>query len=87
MENLRASFGGKLLPSVTQILQEETTTMDALQKDTEFLIGVTRDNAAEINSLLLTAAADAAANQTYKENLENSMEDLAPIPPVGCPVL
>lgn len=87
MQSLRASFGGKLLPSVTKILEEETTTMNALQKDTEFLIGVTRDNAAEINSLLMTAAADATANQTYKENLENSMEELAPIPPVGCPVL
>ena len=87
MNSLRASFGGKLLPSVSQILDEETVTMDALQKDTEFLVGVTRDNAAEINSLLLTAAADATANQTYKENLEGNLEDLAPIPPVGCPVL
>ena len=87
MANLQASFGGKLLPSVKQMLQEETVTMDALQKDTEFLIGVTRDNAKEINSLLLTAAADATANQTYKENLEGSMEEVSPIPSVGCPVL
>ncbi len=87
MEALKASFGGKLLPSVTQVLEEETVTMDALQKDTEFLVGVTRDNAPEINSLLLTAVADATANQTYKENLEGQMEELAPVPPVGCPVL
>ena len=87
MENLRASFGGNLLPSVVQILEEETTTMDALQKDTEFLIGVTRDNAPEINSLILTAVADATANQTYKDNVEAQMEESTPIPPVGCPVL
>ncbi len=87
MQALTASFGGKLLPSVTQVLEEETVTMDALQKDSEFLISVTRDNAPEINSLLLTAVADATANQTYKDNLEGQMEDLAPVPPVGCPVL
>lgn len=87
MATLRAEFGGSLLPSVKQILDEESVTLNALKKDSEFLVGVTRDNASEINSLLMTAVADATANQTYKENLEKQMEDTTPLPPVGCPVL
>ena len=87
MNNLTASFGGKLLPSVQKVLSEETTTMNALQKDAEFLVNVTRDNAAEINSLLLTAVADATANENYKSNLADKMEDLSKVPAVGCPVL
>ena len=87
MEQLRASFGSSLLPSVSQMMEEETVTMNALQKDSEFLIGITRDNATEVDSLIMTAIADAAANQKYKDNLENQSEDLAPVPPVGCPVL
>lgn len=87
MQSLQSSFGGKLLPSVQQVLAEEVTTMNALQKDSAFLVGVTRDNASEINSLLLTAVADATANETYKDNLAGKMEDLNKIPAVGCPVL
>lgn len=87
METLRTEFGGTLLPSVEQMLGEEKVALDAVKKDSEFLIGVTRDNASEINSLLMTAVADATANQTYKENLEKQMEDTTPLPPVGCPIL
>lgn len=87
MQGLKASFGGKLLPSVQQVLTEETTTMNAMQKDVEFLISVTRENAKEINSLLMTAVADATANENYKENLSGKMEELSPVPAVGCPVL
>ncbi|MBR1777651.1 MAG: hypothetical protein IJ752_03590 [Alphaproteobacteria bacterium] len=87
MQSLTASFSGKLLPSVQQVLAEETTTMNALQKDTEFLVNVTRDNASEINSLLLTAVADATANENYKDNLSGKMEELSSVPAVGCPVL
>ena len=87
MKALEASFGGKLLPSVKQVLAEETATMDAMQKDTEFLVGVTRDNAKEINSLLLTAVADATANANYKKNLNSKMDELTSVPAVGCPVL
>lgn len=87
IQSLQASFGGKLLPSVAKMVEEEKRTMDALQKDSEFLVNVSRDNAPNINSLLLTAVADATANQTYKENLAEKTQDLAPVPPVGCPVL
>ena len=87
MADLKASFGADLLPSIQKVLAEETVAMDALQKDTEFLINVTRDNAKEINSLLLTAVADATANENYKSNLSDQMEDAAKIPAVGCPVL
>ena len=87
MQELKASFGGKLLPSVQKILDEETKTMNAMQKDSEFLVNVTRDNAAEINSLLLSAVADATANENYKDNLSEKMEEAEKIPPVGCPVL
>jgi len=87
MQDLRSSFGGKLMPSVNQVLAEETVTMNALQTDTEFLVNVTRDNAKEINSLLITAAADATANETYKDNLSGQMEELSTVPAVGCPVL
>ena len=87
MQDLRASFGGKLMPSVQQVLAEETVTMNAMQKDTEFLVNVTRDNAKEINSLLVTAVADAIANETYKDNLGKQMEEASSVPAVGCPVL
>ena len=87
MEGLKSSFSGKLLPSVVKVLGEETVTMKALQQDYNFLINVTRENAKEINSLLMTAAADATANENYKENLSGKMEELSPIPAVGCPVL
>lgn len=86
MNKLSASFGGALLPSVKKILTEETRTMDAMQKDSEFLITVTRDNAAKINSLLQTAVADATANENYKDNVNQQMEEASKIPPVGCPV-
>lgn len=87
MQSLSGSFGNKLLPSIQQVLKEEVATMNALQKDKAFLVGVTRDNASEINSLLLTAVADATANENYKENLSGQMEEAAKVPAVGCPVL
>ena len=87
MAELQATFGGKLLPSVQKILEEETITMNALEKDEHFSISVTRDNAPDINSLLLTATADDTANANYKEDLNEQMEEAEKIPPVGCPVL
>lgn len=87
MQNLKSSFSGKLLPSVSKVLAEETTTMNAMLKDTEFLVNVTRENAKEINSLLMTAVADATANENYKDNLSGKMEELSPVPAVGCPIL
>ena len=87
MEELKASFGGKLLPSVQAILDEESRTMAAMQTDSLCLINVTRDNAASINSLLETAAADGMANEYYKADVAEKMKESEDIPPIGCPVL
>ena len=61
--------------------------MDAMQKDSEFLVKVSRDNAAEINSLLMTAVADAVATANYENNVDSKMDELEKVPAVGCPVL
>ena len=87
IQNMRATFGGKLLPSVEQMLAEEETALNALQKDTSFLVDIKRENAPDINSLLMTAIADGIANETYKGKVESQMEGAVSVPTVGCPVL
>lgn len=84
---LKRQYSGKIMPSVQQILDEETRTIKAMEKDKEFLVDVTRSNAADIDSLIKTAVADRVANETYQTNLDQQMEDMSPVPAVGCPVL
>lgn len=84
---LKGRFGGKLLPDLQKMIVQENATMDAMQKDSEFLVKVSRDNAAEINSLLMTAVADAVATANYENNVDGKMEELEKVPAVGCPVL
>ncbi|MBO4644408.1 MAG: hypothetical protein J5716_07370 [Alphaproteobacteria bacterium] len=87
IQKLKAQFGGKLYSSVKQVLNEEEATLKALKKDTAFLVNITRENAPDINSLIMKAVADATANETYKANVDKQMEDAAAVPAVGCPVL
>ena len=83
---LKAKFK-KLLPSVKQMLDEESTALKAIQKDTSFLVSIQRENAPDINSLLMKAIADMIADQTYKANIEQQTQDASVVPDVGCPVL
>lgn len=84
---MRSEFSGKLLPSVEQKINQEMTVMDALNADTNSLVRVTHENAAEINDLIREAVADAEANKAYEENVAKQMADTDPVPDVGCPVL
>lgn len=85
--DLRSEFGASLLPSVEKMLNDEATTMNALDTDTESLVRVTHENAAEINDLLRQAIADAEAQKAYEDNVASQMGDTDPVPDVGCPVL
>lgn len=90
MAKIMSDFSGDLFDSVKQMIGEEEKTLNAVSKDTEFLVSVSRNNADEIDSLIKTAIADAEANKTYEESLTADNEDAKdfdPVPPVGCPVL
>ena len=90
MAKIQSDFASDLFDSVKQMIAEETQTLNALSKDSEFMVSVSRDNAEEIDSLIKTAIADAEANKTYEESLtadNEDAEDFDPVPPVGCPVI
>ncbi len=90
MAKVQSDYAGDLFDSVKQMIGEEQKTLNALSKDSEFLVSVSRNNAEEIDSLIKTAIADAEANKTYEESLtadNEDAEDFDPVPPVGCPVL
>ena len=90
MAKIQSDFANDLFDSVKQMIAEETQTLNALSKDSEFMVSVSRDNAEEIDSLIKTAIADAEANKTYEESLiadNEDAEDFDPVPPVGCPVI
>lgn len=75
-----------LLGEVQEMINDEMETMNALQKDSEFLIGVSRDDRKEIEDLLNKARADKEANALYKENLKDQQKDLSKVPEVDCPI-
>ncbi len=85
--SLRQEFAGKVLPGVQATIGDENKTIDALKKDTDFLIDIDRDNAPDIDSLLKTKIADDMANATYEANMANDMNEANAVPAVGCPVL
>ena len=87
IKTLNGKFGVKLMSSVKKMLAEEVKTIKALQTDTDFLVKVNRDNAANIDTLIKTKIADDLATKTYKANGADAEEEANSIPPVGCPVL
>lgn len=84
---LRQQYAGKILPSVKEMIDEENKTIDALNKDADFLVDIDRDNAPDIDALIKNKVADNVANATYKANMASDADEANAVPAVGCPVL